>query len=387
MIIAHLTASTFFGGPERQMLGLAQELAPEHDSVFMSFAEHGGCEAFLGMARRHRFEAIRVAHDTPYLRAATLDVEHQLRRLRADVLCCHGYKADLLGRWAARRQHIPVVAISRGWTGEDVKVRLYEALDRALLRRMDRVVCVSHAQALRVRRSGVAPDRIVVIHNAIRTERFEQPDPVYRQVLHAMLPKPCRHIIGAAGRLSPGKGFALLIRAAQDLAGAHPDVGFVVFGEGVLRQRLAREIDAAGLAGNFVLAGFRDDLDRFLPFLDLFVLPSFSEGLPNVVLEALAAGVAVVATAVGGTPEVVQDGSTGYLVAPGDARALADRIGRLLFATAERQGMGRRGRAWVHDHFGFAAQGTRYLDLFQQLGCVRGRSTAPRQRRSLVTLT
>src|SRR5260370_30322098 len=129
MIVAHLTASTFYGGPERQMLGLARHLAPGFDTVFLSFAEGGGCEPFLAAARQEGYEALALAHDTPRLWAATRELTSELDRLDVDVLCCHGYKADILGRLAARRRGIPVVAVSRGWTPQTLNAPLYETLD------------------------------------------------------------------------------------------------------------------------------------------------------------------------------------------------------------------------------------------------------------------
>src|SRR5208283_5354493 len=111
----------------------------------------------------------------------------------------------------------------------------------------------------------------------------------------------------------------------------------VLFGDGVLRSELSRRVEAAHLSANFVLAGFREDLDRFVPALDLLVLPSFTEGLPNVVLEALAAAIPVVGTAVGGTPEILEDGKCGYLVPPGEPQALADRIHLLLGCPEKRR--------------------------------------------------
>ena len=119
------------------------------------------------------------------------------------------------------------------------------------------------------------------------------------------------------GRLSPEKGFDLLVEAAALVVREHPRVGFLLCGDGPERPALARRIAEHGLEGKFVLAGFRTDLERLLPAWDLAVLSSHTEGLPVAVLEALAAGVPVVATAVGGTPEVVEDGVSGYLVPPG----------------------------------------------------------------------
>src|SRR5262249_32974414 len=125
----------------------------------------------------------------------------------------------------------------------------------------------------------------------------------------------------------------------------------------------------------FVFAGLRPDLDRFLPFFDVLVLPSFTEGLPNVVLEAFAAGVPVVATAVGGTPEVVEDGVSGHLVPPGDPDALAGRVRDVLASEERRREMGRRGRECVLQHFTFAAQARAYERLFT--GLVSGQEAGP----------
>src|SRR5262249_2863933 len=148
MRVAHLTASTFYGGPERQMLGLTHALAATGvESAFLAFSDKGRGRSFLGRVRHAGFETVALEHDTPWLWAATRDLTNHLERLSPDVLFCHGYKADLLGRVAAQRRNIPAVAVSRGWTYESWKVHLYEALDRRCLRRMDRVVAVSEAQA------------------------------------------------------------------------------------------------------------------------------------------------------------------------------------------------------------------------------------------------
>lgn len=373
--VVHLTASTFFGGPERQMLGLARALPRNHQSVFLSFAEGGRCQPFVETARRQGFEAQALGHDTPHLWAAATELADHLRQQKADVLCCHGYKANLLGWIAARRARTPVVAVSRGWTGETRKVRLYEALDRFTYRFMDRVVCVSKGQAVRARHLGIPEERLTVIPNAIHADRFTDPDPADRQRLQAFFPQPPSRIVCAAGRLSPEKGFDVLILAAKRIVAQDPCIGFILFGDGFLRAELTRRLEREGLTQNFVMPGFREDLDRFLPFVDLLVLPSYTEGLPNVVLEACAAGVPVVATAVGGTPEVVQDGINGYLVPSGEPGMLARRILDVLTSEETRWTLGLQGKARVASQFSFAAQSALYQRLFAELS--NGASTAP----------
>ena len=123
-----------------------------------------------------------------------------------------------------------------------------------------------------------------------------------------------------------------------------------------------------------MLPGFRDDLDALLPAFDVLALPSYTEGLPNVVLEAFAAAVPVVATAVGGTPEVIDDGVSGSLVPAGDPVALANRLLDLLADEGRRQAMGAAGRQCVRESFTFAAQARRYLQLFDELTNVRENS-------------
>jgi glycosyltransferase involved in cell wall biosynthesis len=366
-VVVHLTASTFYGGPERQMLGLARHLPPGYRTVFLSFAEGGRCAPFLDEARRHGFEARQLRHDTPHLPAALVELAEELTTVEAAVLCCHGYKATLLGRVAARRRQVPVISVSRGWTAETWKVRLYEAVERFSLRWMDRVVCVSGGQERKVLRTGVPAGRTRVIRNAIEAGRFATPDPEYGRRCREFFPRPPRLLVGAAGRLSPEKGFGVLVEAAARVRRADPDVGFLVFGDGAERAALQDKVHGAGLDDGFVLAGFRPDLDRYLPFLDVVALPSFTEGLPNVLLEAFAAGVPVVATAVGGVPEVVEDGVSGRLVPPGDADALAGRLLEVLACEERRREMGERGRERVLGEFTFSAQSGEYQRLFEEL--------------------
>jgi glycosyltransferase involved in cell wall biosynthesis len=379
MVVVQLMASPFFGGPERQTLGLALSLPKDHRTVFLTFPERGLAQALLDQVRAHGFEGIALKHNTPHFGRAAAEVASHLRRLRADVVCCSGYKPDIIGWLAARQAGVPVVSISHGWTGATLKVRFYEAVDRMLLRWMDAVVCVSEGQAEKVRRTGVEPDRVVVIRNAIRTEPLARPDPAGRATLEGFFRKPPRRVVGAAGRLSPEKGFEQLVEAAAQVLREDPAVGFVVFGDGPLKESLTRQVGARGLQSAFVLAGFRSDLERLLPHLDVAVLSSVTEGLPVVLLEAQAAGVPVVATAVGGIPEVIEDGVNGYLVPPRQPDALAGRILDLLRDEQGRRAMGERGRRKVQAQFTFEAQSVQYQQLFERLARPKrpGRRGAP----------
>ena len=172
MRVMQLMASPFYGGPERQMLGLARHLPAEYETVFLTFAEGGKSGALLDEVRRHGFMGETLINNFPRVGRCVAEIAERLRSLRADVVCCSGYKSDILGWRAARRVGIPVVIVSHGWTAATWKVVANELLDRLVLRWMDRVVCVSAAQAARVRRAGVPSGRVVVIRNAIDMSSF-----------------------------------------------------------------------------------------------------------------------------------------------------------------------------------------------------------------------
>jgi glycosyltransferase involved in cell wall biosynthesis len=366
--LVHVTSSTFFGGPERQMLGLAGAMPRHVTTTFASFPEDGRSGAFLAEARNRGFPAVALAQDFPRVRTALRELTAVLRDTNCDVLLCHGYKAHLLGRVAARRVGVSAVAVSRGWTGETRRVKFYEWLDRRHLRHMDHVVCVSEGQAAKVRRwCRVPAARLSVIHNSARLAAFAARDPASRGRLLSFFPPGVDRVVLAAGRLSPEKGYGVLVEAAAKICTADPAAGVVVFGEGALAPKLERRVAELGLSGRVVLPGFRTDLDSLIGAADVVVLPSFTEGLPNVALEASAAGVPVVATAVGGTPEVVADGSTGFLVPSGDPAALAANVWELLRDPALRTRMGTAGRERMRTRFTFEAQAAAYLKLLHSL--------------------
>lgn len=366
-IVVHLTASRFFGAPERQMLELGRELNSSYQSAYMSFSEGGQCAEFVATAMAVGFEASALRYDFPRLSAALCELKWRIKELGASLLCTHGYKANMLGLGAARRLGIPIVAVSHGWTGETLRVRIYDRLDQWIIRWMDKVACVSKGQADKVQRFGVSACKVDIVYDAVRAENFVKPEPGYRKRLESFFPVTPALIVGAAGRLSPEKGFHVFIDAVAQVVACLEDVGFVLFGEGVLRDKLQRQIDAAGLSDRCRLVGFHKDFHSFLPNLNLFVQSSFTEGLPNVILEAAASGVAVIATDVGGTQEIIRDGDTGYLVPSGSASALSRRIIEVLGNDADRQGKASAAKDRVSRFFTFKRQAESYNALFASL--------------------
>lgn len=367
MNVVHLTDSPFFGGPERQMLGLAVSLPPSVRTKILCFRDHGSAAPFIHRLTLAGVPARMLGHANPRFVGMIADVAADLKAEQADVLVCHGYKADVVGWFAARRAGVPVLSVSRGWTSHTWKVRLNEAVGRVILRRMARVVCVSEGQAVKVRKARVPADRVRVIRNAIDASRFAGGDSGGRAALESMFPSRPDTIVVGIGRLSPEKGFDRLLSAARLVVPAFPKTGFVLIGEGPERSRLQEAIRESRLESHVMLAGFRSDVDQLLQGADILAQSSFTEGLPNVVLEACAAGIPVVATDVGGTSEVIQDGVNGYLVPPDDAPRLAERLLDLVGSAERRHAMGARGREVVGTRFSFGQQCREYESLFASL--------------------
>ncbi len=367
MHVVHLTASTFFGGPERQMLGLAQHL--DCASSFVSYPEGGRCEPFLEEVRSAGFAAMSLVNDTPHMTRTLSELTDYLRQVKASVLMCHTFKPNVLGRMAAKRVGIPCVVVSRGWTAENWKVRAYETVDRVNLRFVDHVVAVSDGQAAKVRKTGVPVSRLSVIHNAARLKAFATPQPEAKAKLFAQFPaySGVKRVIVAAGRLSPEKGYAVLVEAAAEVLRHQPDVGIVMFGEGGERPALEARITALGLNDRFRMPGFTKELDALLPWATMFVIPSYTEGLPNVGLEASAAGVPVIATAVGGNPEVIADDINGLLVPSGDPAALSAAMNRVLTNEPLRATLAAGGVSRMKERFTFEAQAEKYRTLLTDL--------------------
>lgn len=372
LTVAHLLASNFFGGPEKQLIEHAQRITgKQFVPHIISFEEPGRPNQLLDKANKTGISTRHVKSRGPFDFGMIREICGYIRQEKIDLLCVHGYKANVVGRIASWITGIPLIAISRGWTGETTKVRCYEWLDKSFLRFADRIVAVSYGQKDKLVRLGIPEQRVTVIHNAINLqETRDPPDQPLRKQLK--LPEDAI-IIASAGRLSPEKNYAGMIEVAREVTNNNPKVFFMIFGEGFLRQELESKIFSAGLAGRFLLPGFRSDLQSVLNDIDVFILPSFTEGLPNVILEAFAVRKPVVATRVGGTPEVVEDGVCGFLALPHEISVMAKHLLALSENPALRQQMGTRGFERTQELFAFEQQTRLYEELYEQIAASRSR--------------
>ena len=365
MKIAHVLASPFFGGPERQALGVARAMRPEANSVFLTMQDGPRSAEFDDEARSAGFEVHPLRNNWPHMLRCRREIADFVRSLRCDVVCTHGYKPDILGWMAARAARVPAVSVAHGWTGATWKVRLNEWLDRQVMKRFDRVIGVSAMQSRRVRRAGVADDRIVTVLNAVDPDAMGKSDSGLRQQMVRPFKVEPTMLWIAAGRLSPEKGVDQLIDAFAMVRPRVPTACLLVYGDGPLRESLLAEVKKRDLQHAVHFAGHVRDLERRLPQADGFVLPSRTEGLPVILLEAMAAGVVPVAFDVGGIGEVIADFQDGRLIEAGNIEALADAMVRVSEDEAERGEMSEAARSKIDARFTHADQATAYIEVFR----------------------
>lgn len=297
------------------------------------------------------------------------------RRERVAIWHGHDYKSNALGLLLRRFWPMRLVTTVHGWVHQTRRTPLYYWIDRVCLPRYERVICVSEDLRAQCLATGVPAERCVLIENAIDTQEFARGLTTAEAKQRLGLP-PERLLIGAVGRLSAEKGFDVLIRSVDQLLQTGLDVGLVIAGEGDERPALQALIAGLGHGDRIRLLGYRADTRELYQAMDLLALSSFREGLPNVLLEAMALEVPVVATRVAGIPRLVRDGENGLLVEPGDAATLAGALARLLGDDGLRGRYRHAGRATIEASYSFAARMRKIGALYDHL---LGRSGSPTQ--------
>jgi glycosyltransferase involved in cell wall biosynthesis len=317
------------GGPEKTILLGAQRADPARYAVTVCYVRQTN-DAVFGIQQRAAklgIDYVEIGERNPLDYKTWIALRDLVRSRRIDIVHAHDYKTDLMAWALARYEHVIPLTTAHGWTGHSRRERwLYYPAEKRLIRGFPAVIAVSGEIRNELIRSGVDPGRISVILNGIDHLAFKK-DHARRQQLRDRLGLHRDDVlIGTVGRLEPQKRFDLLIEAVYRLRLTDPRVKLAIAGEGSLRPMLEAQVQRMGSVVNVHLLGHVEDVPAFYSGLDLFVQSSAYEGTPNVVLEAMAFEVPIVATAVGGTAELIRDGLDGLLVQPGSVDQLAAAI-------------------------------------------------------------
>ncbi len=358
MRIVHVELGRHVYGGAEQVLMLLSGLMSHGVSNHLVCAQ--------GTAIIPRAEALGVPVTAlPYRGELDLVMTHRLyrayRELAPSLVHLHSRRgADTLGAIAARLASLPVVLSRRVDTPEPrhlaaLKYRLY-----------DRVIVISAAIGQVLRQAGVPADKLVCVPSVIDPAPYLYPcDQAAFRATFAL--PPTARVVGMAAQFIARKGHRDLLAALPEVLTAHPDTVFILFGQGPLRAEIEQASAAQGLSRQVRLPGFVADLPRWLPCLDLVVHPAHLEGLGVILLQSAAAARAIVATEVGGIPEVVLHEKTGLLVPPAAPPALAHALCTLLADPPRARAMGEAGRQRVMATFTPAAMVAGNLQVYRGL--------------------
>ena len=242
-----------------------------------------------------------------------------------NIIQTHGYKEHVLGFFLKRIRKKPWIGFAHGYTNENIKIGFYNKLDRLSLRASDVVVTVSNPlkNFLQIRVFQRQRFELFIMQSTkMNLNQICQPE----EVRNRYSIKDGDKLVGVIGRLSPEKGQAVFLHAFKKVVEKVPFAKAIIIGDGQEKERLMNFCSDNGLRDKVIFSGYQNNIANFYQIMDLLVLPSFSEGLPNVILEAMAFKIPVIATSVGGVPEVITDGLNGLLVPPGNSDLMAEKI-------------------------------------------------------------
>ncbi len=298
-----------------------------------------------------------------------------LREKQIDILHSHCYKSDLYGLILSRFHKMKLVTTAHGplasfkyfWASKNWRVRyLYDQIDLRILKYYDVVFMVSDTMRPIIARHGVDPGKMIWVRNAIDCRYFRRGNGASEMRTRLGIPADAT-IVGAVGRLNGEKDYPNLLGAAKLLLSRRPDLYFVIAGKGELDQELRQMAASLGIADRVVFMGHFHDVRQVFAMMDVYVLSSTREGLPNTVLEAMAMEVPIVSTDVDGVKEAVTDGREALLVQAQSSEHLAAGIARVLDDATLREQLVRNARQRIEQDFSFAQRTRRMEDMYRRL--------------------
>ena len=354
----------------RAAAGLRQQSVdfPFIELSLVTFDRGGNTSEFVTAANEQGLKVDVIPERGRFDRSIISALKTIIERSQPDIVVTHQVKSHLLMNLSRLWKKYPWVAFNHGYTTTDRKMLLYNRLDRWSLPKADYVVTVCEAFARNLVDMGVSRQRIHVQHNSIRAER--RPDVKEIRALKQKLGiADNERIVLSVGRLSREKAHIDLLRAFKTLLQSHPEIKarLVILGEGPERAHLETEAGALGIAGKVIFAGQVTDVATYYAAADVLANSSHSEGSPYVLLESMSSGLPIVATAVGGVPEMVTDNESGLLVPARDPDAMAEALARVLADQSLARRLSANAEALARNRFSSQTYVQSLLDVYRQV--------------------
>ncbi len=366
--VLHIIGGGEFGGAEQHLITLLRHVNPAE------FELHAAC-FFSGplapLVVNEGFPAYVFPMQSKFDLSPVNEMASLIRREGFSIVHTHGVRANLVGRLAARRARVSrVVTTVHSVLDFDYPRYLDRLVNRMcenLTRRFtSRFIAVSEMLREQLTREGIPRDRITTIYNGLELGQYN-PLASGQGVREELGLNPEQTVAGIIARLHPVKGHDTLLKAMAEVVPDFPDLVLLVVGSGTERQRLERVTEGLGLKDRVIFTGFRSDIPEVIAALDFLVLPSLSEGLGLIVMEAMAMQKPVLATRVGGIPEVVTPGRDGLLVPPGDPEALARGIRTLAGDRELASRLAAAARKTIETKFSAEKMGAETAALYQEM--------------------
>jgi len=357
------------GGPDKTILNSPRFLTPLGYRMVCGYLYPPGDPGYariVGQAERYHAPLVSVPDRGPFDWRVVTELLRVCRRENVAVWHGHDYKTNALGLLLKRFWPMRLVTTLHGWVEVTDRTPLYYRIDKLCLPKYERVICVSEDLFEAALSAGVPARNCVLLENAIDAEEYQRRRTVAEAKVALGYP-PGGLLIGGVGRLSPEKAFDALIRALPPLLARGLDVRLVVVGEGHDRPRLEALARELNVADRVSLPGWQSDARGTFEALDVFALSSLREGLPNVLLEAMALGVPCVATRIAGIPRLIQDGRNGLLIDAGDQAGLDRALAGLLANPGLRDHLQAAARRTVETRYSFPTRMTRLARLYDDL--------------------
>ncbi len=358
--VMQLVLSLSPGGTERLVIEIVRALRDRMDFVVCCLDEPGGWASELEALQ---VPVVALSRRPGFHPRLALDIARLMKTHQIDVVHCHHYSPFVYGALAALlRPSVTLVFTEHGKVSDAGPSRKRRLVNPLLARKRGHLRAVSADLRRHMIAEGFPTGRLQVIYNGIHPG--EPPSDFDRHAARVVLGVPSdAFVLGTVGRLDPVKNLDLLLQTHARLAAAHARAHLVIVGDGPERAALTAKAAELGISGSVTFTGYREDVRFLMPAFDLFVNCSSYEGVSLTILEAMAAALPVVATPVGGNPEVVVNRETGLLI-PASARLLAEAIANLAIDERRLRQMGDAGRRRVESHFSIARMIEEYAGLY-----------------------
>lgn len=368
MKVLQLISSNGFFGAERVMMELSNQLTSSKYLPFLGIISKAS-NSYLEIESEAKKKHLKIEI---FQCKGKLDLKtiSQIRRFikhnRIDIIHTHGYKSNVYSLIATFNLNVKRIVTCHNWLGNEKKMRIYKNLDKFFLRGFGKVITVSDELMAEILQGGISKDKVMVINNGVDIEKFQATG--HRpQVKKSLGLREDDRVIGTIGRLTLEKGHIYLLKAFAKVILEFPNIKLLIVGDGPLKEALQATSCRLQLKDKVIFAGMRDDIPEILSIMDVFVLPSLTEGMPMALLEAMAARRAIIASKVGAIIKIIEHGVTGLIIEPADVSSMRDFIALLLQDTEKAKFLSEKAYEKVKSEFSARKMAEQYIQAYSSL--------------------